>query len=199
MPEELLPEQKEQLTNWSVQRDALLGEIAQLVDQKQKLSQQTAEIAISYSEIANKIQQSIGRMEELDKQEKLYMEIVASELPGLEKEKSTLQSEVSGLKKEITVLNEKKENLHKEITLLITTQEDVFKRTGILEKVVEHVTNVSSSNIKELNSAVASIKEKTDEILKVSTENINAHTRILNEIPALFVELQRKSLTREKI
>ena len=197
--EELSPEQKEQLSNWSIQRDALLTELALLKEENEKLTQRNIEIADSSTEISEKIQQSIGRMEELDKQENLYKEIVAVEIPALEIVKTRLQTEITALKKEVVPLETRKEELVKDIEFLIKTKEDVSDKKEIIEKVVDHVTKVNSSNIKEIDEAIIALKSKVDEILKLSTEDIDAHNKILGEIPKLFVELQRKSLVREKI
>ena len=48
-----------------------------------------------------------------------------------------------------------------------------------------------------MEDSIGRVKTKTDEILKLSTENITAHNQVLGEIPKLFVELQKKSLNRE--
>lgn len=197
--EQITPEQKEQLSNWSIQRDTLLNEIANLTNEKETLSKANTEIALSSIDISNRIEQSKGRMEELDRQEADYINIISVEIPGLESQKTKLETEIPNLKEEIGVLSGKKDALTKDISFLIKIQEEVFNRTGILEKVVENVTNVSSANVKELDNAVISITEKVKEILVLSDTNLKAHTEILNEIPKLFVELQRQTLTRQKI
>lgn len=200
MPEEqITPEQKEQLNNWSIQRDALLGEIALLKNEKESLLKANAEIAISSIDIANRIEQSKGRMAELDRQETDYINIIAVEIPALESQKTKLETEIPNLQKEIGVLSDKKDELTKDIMLLIVVQDEVFNRTGILEKVVEHVTNISSANIKELDNAVIALTNKVQEFVSLSDTNLKAHTEILNEIPKLFVELSKKTLIRQKI
>jgi len=138
-------------------------------------------------------------MEELDKTEKLYMEIVDSKLPELEIKKTKLEIAISELSKDIESLSKKKDSLIKDIMFLITTHEDVYKKTGALEKIVDHVTKVNSENIKQLDTAVTAMTEKVSNILKLSDEQYKAHTEVLTEIPRLFVELRKKSLVREKI
>jgi seryl-tRNA synthetase len=197
--EEITPEQKEQLSNWSIQRDALLGEIATLKTEKEKLSKDNTEIALSSIDIAKRIEQSIGRLAELDNTEKLYMEIVDSKIPELEAEKSRLTTEIDHLIIQLSSLGEKKEDIQKDIEFLIRVQSEVFNRTEILVKVVDHVTKINSTNMIEIETLVNLIKTKTEEILKLSTEDIEAHNRILNEIPRLFVELQKKVLIRKPI
>ncbi len=192
-------EEEVNLNSWAAKRDGILSEIAVLEDKKVRLSKQNTELANSYTEISKKIEKIVGRMEELDKTEKLYGEIVDTKILELETRKIKLTSDVDILDFEVKTLENKKESLIKDIMFLITTQEDVFNRTGILEKVVEHVTNVSSKNIKELDTAVTEINKKAEKILSLSDTNIKAHTDILNEIPRLFVELSKKTLTRQKI
>jgi len=41
--------------------------------------------------------------------------------------------------------------------------------------------------------------DKVKEVVAISTENINKHNVILDEIPKIFVELKRKSLEREPL
>lgn len=197
--EELLPHQKEQLTNWSIQRDALLGEISVLNQEKNKLSKQNSALVESATEISMRIEKLKGTMEELDNQEKLYMEIVDSKLPGLEVEKTKLETAVSTLIKDVAILESKKEELTKDIMFLITTHEDVYQKTGALEKIVDHVAKINSENVKLLDNAVVSMTGKVNDILKLSDEQYKAHTDVLTEIPRLFVELRKKSLIREKI
>lgn len=199
MEEKITPEQKEQLNNWSIQRDALLGVIAGLKTEEEKRTNRVKDLAISATELENKIQQSIGRLEELDKVELLYMEIVDSKLPDLETQKTKLETLVTILEKEAGGLLDKKEEIKKDIEFLTKVQSEIFKRTGILEEVVEHVTKVSASNIKELDEVVASLTKKVKEVIALSTEDIEAQNRILGEIPKLFVELQRKVLLRNEL
>lgn len=195
----LTPEQKTQLKTWASERDSILSEISILKTEKEVLTKKNKELAESNTEIQTSIVEANVRMEELDKKESLYAEIVSIEIPKLEVQKTTLETEITGFQKEVSYLDLKKEGLLRDIEFLIKTQKDVFEKTGVLEKVVEHVTKVSTTNIKELEDAVASVKTKVDEILKVSTSEIDAHTQILNEIPKLFVELQKKSLIKQRI
>jgi DNA repair exonuclease SbcCD ATPase subunit len=198
-PEKLTPEQKEQLLTWGGQRDSLLNEISALRSEQERLSSENVDLAVSSTDIADRIQQSIGRMSELDKQENDYINIIAAKIPALEVEKSILETKIPTLNKEIEELEVKKQNLEKDIMFLTVNYEEIFSRTGSLEKIVEHVTSVSSSNITELENSVSELTKKVKDILALSESDLKAHTDVLQEIPRLFVELKRKSLVREKL
>jgi chromosome segregation ATPase len=178
---------------------SLESEISILEQKKNNLIKKNIELAESNTDIEKKIVGATERMKELDKQETLYMEIVDSKLPKLEEQKTKLETFVSELTKEAGDLMDKKDSLTKDIMFLIVTQEDVYNRTGALEKIVEHVTKVSSSNIKELDKAVEDISKKAKEIITLSDSSIKKQNDVLDEIPKLFVELRRKSLVREKL
>lgn len=196
---DITPEQKEQLNNWSIQRDALLGVIAGLNKEKDSLNQKIKELSITSTELDNKIQQSIGRMAELDNTEKLYMDIVDTRLPELESKKTKLEVELNSLSKEVDLLKKEKEDKKRDIEFLKETYESLFNKTGVLREVVEHVKNVNSSNLKDIENSTKLISDKVKEILSISSENLEAHTDILNRIPKMFVELQKKILIRKKI
>ena len=61
------------------------------------------------------------------------------------------------------------------------TYESLFNKTGVLREVVEHVKNVNSSNLKEIENSTKLISDKVKEILSVSSENLEAHTDILKQ------------------
>ena len=195
----LTPEQTNQLKTWASERDSLLEKISILKTEKDVLTKKNKELAESNTEIQTSIVKANVRMEELDKKESLYMEIVSIEIPKLEVEKTTLETEVMSLQKEVSYLDLKKEGLQRDLEFMIKNQKDVFERTGILEKIVEHVTDVSETNIKTLDNAISSLTEKVKEVIELSTKDIEAQNRILGEIPKLFVELQRKVLARDEL
>ena len=195
----LLPEQDKQLKTWAEQRDSILLEISSLKTEREGLEKRNKDLSDSNTEIQGTIVKSIGRMEELDKQEDLYTQIVSDEIPKLESEKTKLETLIAAFQKEVDTLKSEKNTLIKDIEFLRTTHNEVFDRTGILREIVENVTKISSTNIQVMDSTISALKLKVEEILQASTDGIDANNRILNEIPRLFVELQRKSLIREKI
>jgi len=63
-------EQKQQLEIWSIQRDAVLLEISTNRILNEKLIQKNKELSNSNSEIETRMNQSIGRLQELKNKEK---------------------------------------------------------------------------------------------------------------------------------
>jgi len=64
---EITPEQQKQLDSWAIQRDTILKEISDANTEKDNLTKGNIILAESNTEISNKVQQSVGRLEELDK------------------------------------------------------------------------------------------------------------------------------------
>lgn len=199
MESTLSPEQKKQIDSWVGQRDSILKEVAIVKGEHEALLILNKNLSESNTEIANKIQQSVGRLEELDKREKEYEEILSLDVSALSVTKTRLETEVTNLQNLVKSLLSDKEVVVKDISFLKDIHGAVFDKTAVLEKVIEHVTRVSSTNIRDVEGFVVALKSKIDEILILSTTNIQAHNLILSEIPKLFVELHRKSLEREII
>ena len=195
----LSTQQEEQLKTWAVQRDEILQEISVLNTEKEERAKEVRDLSASYTEIADRIQQSIGRLSELDKKEEEYINVVSDSIPPLEAEKSKLETEVSNFKKEIAELILRKDGLTKDIILEMQVNDVISEKSKLIEQIVGHVTSISDKNTKELDSSLSLLKTNIQNILDLSSENIEKHNKILNEIPKLFVELQRKSLVREVI
>lgn len=190
------PEMDKNLKTWAEQRDTILLEISKLNIEKERITKDNKNLASSNTDIQNQVSQVEGRLIELNKNDGEFKKLISKEVSALIVQKSNLEIEIFNQNKELSKLKETKEEINRDILLAITVNDDVFQRTGILKEIVEHVTKISSENIVEINNLTFSLKDIFSKILGLSTENIKAHTRILNEIPTLFVELKRKSLER---
>ena len=153
------PEQDKQLKTWASERDTILSEIAVARDQNLILSLKNKNLSISITDIEDRIQQSVGRMKELDDREKLYEDIISEHLSILGSRKVKIESELSFLNKDLTSLKETKEALLKDIEVLQKIHDKVFARASVLDQVVDHVTRVNSKNIDDVNILIANLKE----------------------------------------
>ncbi len=197
--EPLLPEQNKQLLSWASQRDSILLEIAQSKTESEKLIAINRDLSSSNTEIADRIQQSLGRIEELTKKEKDLSELTTVENARLSQGKSVLQSEVAALYKEISLLKEHKDSLVENIDTLVRIHDKAFATIENVEQRVGYIAKISSENAQKIETVLSLVEEKSKDIVAVSTANIAAHTHVLTEIPRLFVELKRQSMDRDII
>lgn len=199
MENTLTPEQKKQINSWVAQRDAILIDIGKQKTEQEQLIVSNKGLAASNTDLSDRIQQSIGRLTEIEEKEKEREGLVRKEIVDLAAEKSVLQTEVTSLKGEINNLSEGKQALFDEIGKLMKVHGTVFNNTTDLEKIITDIVNKCSGNAREVSEILKLVEEKCKEILTLSTINIESHTQVLDQIPRLFVELRKKSLEREII
>jgi hypothetical protein len=196
--EEITHEQKEQLKSWAGKRDAILLEISNLSTEKENLTKHNKDLVLSGKDIHDTLHQTIGRIEEVKRKEKEMAEQVNLTLAELSIKKRGLETLIPSMEKEIKNLQNQKDILVEFITTLDKTKLEKEEGLKLLDKVVGHVIEVSDSNITQLEQQTSILVDKVKEVVAISTENINKHNVILDEIPKLFVELRRKSLEREE-
>ncbi len=197
--ESFTPEQQKNLDSWASKRDAILIEIAHEKIEYETLSKLNKDLASSNTEIADKIQQSIGRLEELIKKEKDRALLIVPEIADLSSEKSVLQVQVSSLNKEVTALTNTKSTITEDIKILMELKTILLDSRNFIDMITDKVTTSVSADMKQMDEFVKSLTIAIQNILELSTQNISAHTAVLDQIPKLFVEMKRKSLDREII
>ena len=195
---ELSPEQKEQITSWVSQRDLLLVDIANLRTEKEKLTLLNKNLAESNTDVQDRINRGIGRLEELDKKEKLYEEVVSTELSDLTAQKTQLEGNIEGLKKEIVLLVPQKETLVDLILNLTSIHNKLSESAVITERAVGIVTKANSDNAKEIDGLLATVKEQVGQIVAINAGNVEKTNAVIAELPRIIFELQRDILERKK-
>lgn len=191
--------QYKQIETWADLRDKALLEVSLATTEAESLKKKNIELSNSNTEIQHEIGKSEGRLIELKNKEEESVQIVSKELSQLKEEKTQTETILSGLKKEITYFYDKKEELIKDISLLTQLYDKTFEKISPLEKIVEHVTKISSENIKEIELLIVSLQSNIKNIIGLSTLNIEKHNDILHQIPSLFVELRKKTLGRPSL
>lgn len=199
MENEITPEQKEQLKSWAGQRDSVLSEISNLRTIKEKLEKENRELSDSNSEIDIRVNQSVGRIEELSKKERELESLLSKDIASLSSEKNVLESEITNLKKIVEVLEPQKKSLETSISFLTETFNSLHERVGVLDKVVGHVTTVSDKNVSVISDLVSSVKASLQEIIDINLSNVEKTNVVIKELPVVFLEVKRKSLIREVI
>lgn len=199
MEPELTPEQKEQMSVWAGQRDALNIEILHLRQTKEALLRANNDLANSSSNIRQQIISLNTRLEELDKKESDYNVIISSELSDALVKHVRLQGEVTNLEKIIKILQPQKDSLVKDIAMLTETFNTVNNRVGVLDKVVAHVTTVSEKNIFAVDELVASVKKSMQELVDINKKNVADTEMVAKELPRVFFDIKKQSLDKRKI
>jgi len=197
--QEITPEQKEQLKTWAGQRDALLSEISALRDEKEGLEQKNREVADSNTEITASINKVIGRIEELEKKEKDLVTRQLIELSRIQVEKAGVESDIENLSKIVGILNSQKKNIEDDIVSLTDVFKKIDGQVSDLNKIVDHVTRVSSDNVVVFDTLMANLKKTLGELIDVNTKNVFETNVVIEKLPQMLVEARKQSLTRNKI
>ena len=198
MNEEFSPEQKNNLSSWAGQRDAILLDIANQRTEQEKLKLTNKSLAESNTEIQDKINVGLGRLEELDKKEKLYEEIISTNLSDSLVQKSQLQSEITGLKNEIGLLFSQKETLVDLILNLTSIHNKLSESAVETEKMIGAVTQVNSDNAKELQNLLIEVKNQVKQIIDVNESNVAKTNVVINDLPKIIFDLQRELFERKQ-
>jgi vacuolar-type H+-ATPase subunit I/STV1 len=199
METEITPEQKGQLKTWAGQRDALLLEISGLQTAHEKLVTANKEMAQSYKDTEDRMNQVIGRIEELKKLEAQLPLLISKEIAALQAQKTCLESEIMNLTKLSEVLKTQKASLENDVSSALATFNTVKAETTILDQVVDHVTKVSTDNARDINLIVSDLKKSLEEIVSVNRKNVAETNIVIEKVPAMLVELQKAKLIKNKI
>jgi seryl-tRNA synthetase len=197
--EEFSPEQKAFLETWAGQRDTLLLEISNLQTQKHKVETEVRNAADSYADIIVKSNQVIGRIDELKNKEAELPALISKEVAALEVRKSVLETEVTNFTKIIKILSEQKASLEKDVSSVISNFDILKSETMVLDKIVDHVTVVSSENTKKINDLVVGLAKSLEEIIAVNKKNVFETNVVIEKLPAMLMEAQKHGLIKNKI
>lgn len=189
--EEITPAQKKQLEAWATLRDQKLGEISRLDTEIAEKTKKSEELTASNTEVQTQINRAEGRLIEIEKKEKERVELVSHEILALEKQKTTLESEIPALKQVIVALLSKEESLRGTIETLTLVHDKVFDRTGGLEAIVDHVKNVSESNLKSIINTFEVLKETSNEIIAINRKNVSETMIVIEKLPRAILEYRR--------
>jgi FtsZ-binding cell division protein ZapB len=199
MNPEITPEQQKQLDSWAAKRDSILAEIAVAEDTKSKLLSTNTNLTQSNTEIADKIQQGIGRIEEIEKKEEERKHLVSSELAELETKKTRLETTVTSLQGDVKELEDKKSSLLRDVANITGFHDHVFEKVNNLEGIVSKTIAISSENAKEIVSILQSAGAELKKVIDVGEANVEKTNKVIIELPKIVVDLHRDIMERRKI
>jgi len=199
MNPEITMEQQAQLNTWASKRDAILLEISGLENIKGVLLKTNIEIAESNKDIEDRMKVIQGRIEELTIKEKELPAMISKEVASLISQRTTLESEITLLKDIVNILSKQKESLNKDIASEFIKFELVKGNALSLEKVVAHVIKVSEGNEEKINSIVKNLGKSLEEIIEVNKKNVFETNIVIDKLPRMLVEIQKKGLIKQKI
>jgi predicted nucleic acid-binding Zn-ribbon protein len=197
--EEITPEQKAYLATFAGKRDAALLEISNLQIAKEKLEKEVKEISTSYSDIEARMNQVIGRIEELTKKEAELPLLLSRDVAQLESRKTCLETEIMNLTSLVEVLNAQKASLESDVSSALATFTAIKDQAMSLNYVVDHVVKVSEANLNKVDTAVSNLAKGLEEIVAVNKKNVFETNVVIEKLPKMLVEAQRHGLIRNKI
>lgn len=196
---EFTPAQTAQIKSWVDQRDSILKEIAIASDQLNQLTFLNKNLSDSNTEIADKIQQSIGRLNELKKKEDEMADVISIGFSNLRDNKNVLEVVNDSLKEENKILEEKKDNLIKDITFLQSVHDTVFEKVNGLRSFVDGIVKISSENANKVNTMFISASETFQKVIDRGEVNVQKTNMLISDIPKMIVEIHRDIIERKKI
>ena len=199
MNQEITPIQKDQLKTWAGQRDAILLEISNLELKQEKIKTENINLTSSSTDIHDRMKVIQGRIDELEKQEAKLPLLISKEVANLESKKTLLESEVTNLGKIITILVDQKASLEEDVSFALSAFDTVKDETLLLDKVVDHVTQVSDKNIKKIDKLVTGVSDSLEEIIEVNRKNVFETNVVIDKVPKMIMEAQKHGLIKNKI
>ena len=90
-------------------------------------------------------------------------------------------------------------SLEKDISFALSTLETIKGEALLLDKVVDRVTVVSKENTDKINLLVSNLATSLEKIIEVNTKNVTETNVVIEKLPVILLELQKKRRTGEKI
>jgi chromosome segregation ATPase len=187
------------LKTWTAKRDEIQTEILNLQAAKEKLEKINKELTESCYDLETRTNQAVGRLFELTKKEEELPALISRKIADLEIRKSTLQTEVTDLDDKIRIMKEQKLSLEKDISLAISNFDILKSEAMVLDKIVDHVTVVSSDNIRKINELVTGLAQSLEEIITVNKKNVFETNVVIEKLPKMLMEAQKHGLIKNKI
>lgn len=197
MQDEITREQKGQLKTWAGQRDVLLSEISILRDENSKLEKANIEISASYTEVADRIKFSEGRLLELRNNEIEYEAVMDVALAQKIMDKAILENQIPLLEKEVASLEFQKNSLMDMIKMMQSINSGFAAKNIELEKQIGGVIALSEKNAGVVNSLMESLKVSTTELIDTNKKNVEETNIVINQLPRMVVELQKHGLIKK--
>lgn len=196
---EYTTEQKSQLKTWAEERDLILSEISVNREKNEKLRKENIELSTSNTEISEQISFARGVLSVTEELEERTKNSISKDVSELKEKKAELEVIIHTSLVEIDELNKQKKDLKNDIDIISDIYKNIFSKLSGIESSIGDSSLKNSENIRKIEELFNLIKTKSEEIVSISTQNIEKHNVVLEKIPELFVELRRKSLERDQI
>jgi chromosome segregation ATPase len=193
----ITPEQTKQLASWVSQRDLILVDIGNKRTEQEKLTKTNLELAASNTEIQDKIQQSIGRLEELEKKEIQNSEKLSIRRYELYVEKTQLETQLEYLKKEIGLLECERITLIGMFEDLKNVHTDILGNANEMNKTVGENVKLNSQSTIEIRNLLNDIKGEVQKIHDVNSENVEKTNRVIAEIPRIVFDSHKPQIIKK--
>lgn len=199
MPPEITNEQASQLTSWAAQRDALLLDIAQKRDEVQKLNERNLALATSNADLETRINQNLGRIEELKIKEAEYSVLINVDIAKNLSLKTQLETEVTALGKEVFSLSEMRDIYSEMVQNLISLHTAENEMIEKQRKEFAEMSLLSSKQLREIDNVLGKITGEFSKMIEISSTNVEKTNQVINELPKMIFDLQKDILERKHI
>jgi len=191
-------EQNEKLVTWAQQRDALLLENSNLQIENEKLQSIGKELANSNTDIETRMNEIVGRIEELKIKEVELQPLISKDIASLKAEKAAIEAQIPLLEKILEDLALKKSSLQTDIGFALSTFEIIKDEALLLDKVVDRVTLVSAGNVEKIDLLVSNLATSLEEIIEVNRKNVFETNVVIEKLPKMIMEAQKHGLIKNK-
>lgn len=195
----LIGEKTVNLKSWVSQRDTILADISDKRIEYDKLNEINKNLAVSNTEIDQKITFKKGQHEELEKKQKEFAVLVPNEIAALYIEKSVLQEQISGYKREIELLKDTKNTLNESIGVLSVFYGKVFDRANGVESLISGIVQVSSDNATKINNILNDAAKELQKVIDLGEKNVTRTNQVILDLPKMVVDLHRDVIERRRI
>lgn len=189
--DELNPEQKKQLKVWTEQRDEILREISVSGTERDVLKKSNIELTASNTEVSNKIQQGLGRLEQIKIQEEERKNLVSKDILDLEERKTILETRVSGLSGDVKDLILQKNDITTDIKNLSEVHTELFSKVSFLHEIIDLVKKTTSESVSDFNAFFVALKTSVQEIIDLNSENVKETKVVLEALPKAILQFRR--------
>ena len=97
------------------------------------------------------------------------------------------------------ILSEHKASLEKDVSSAISNFDILKSEALVLDKIVDHVTEVSSENVKRIDGLVVGLAKSLEEIIEVNKKNVLETNIVIDKVPRMIMEAQKHGLIKNKI
>lgn len=192
-------DQQKQVETWAEQRDRILNDIRIHAADLEITKKASKEQALALADLERSVSEKRGELNAIITAEERFKTSVSSEIADLSLQKSNLEKEIEFKKAEIAALDIRKSETLENIKVLDVINEKVVNRSAEIDGIISKAIRLSEEGTSDITSLLTIVKKGCEEIVEVNQKNVKETNLVLEKLPAMIVELQKKKLIRHRI